>query len=307
MSPRAALRSGLPAVALAALLASGTAAASACCLSSAFGTGRLAVWEQGAGGLTLSATPLAGHWDSGGTWVGRGRTSELAVAATAWGAVRLHERLELGARLPWVGLRRSAGGLGEQGGGLGDVGLSLRWTALGVGARNPLPGLALSAGLRAPTGRATRDSRTVLGTDVTGQGAWAPSVGLGLERSRTRWFVRLDAALGVPLASEGPFPGSRQRGGPVLDVVLGGGLQLRRDVVLGLAPRLSLEGQRSLDGAGVPDSGSRLLALELSGAWKVSPRWSLQVAAESSAPLDGLGRNRASGHALTLGVRHAVF
>jgi hypothetical protein len=306
MSPRRVLRRGL-ALGLAALLAPGAAAASACCLSSAFGTGRLAVWEQGAAGLTLSATPLAGRWGPDGAWVGRGEGSELALGAAAWGAVRLHERLELGARLPWVGLRRSTGTLAEQGGGVGDAALSLRWTALGVGARSPLPGIALTAGLRAPTGRATRDSRTVLGTDVTGQGAWAPSVGLSLERSRTRWFVRLDAGLGVPLASEGPFPGSRQRGGPVLDVALGGGLEVRRNLVLGLTPRLSLEGPRTLDGAAVPGSGSRLLALELSAAYKLAARWSLQAAAESSAPVDGLGRNRPSGHAFTLGVRHAVF
>ena len=305
MSPRPSTCAGL--LLLAGLLGALPAAASACCTSSALGTGRLAVWEDGALGLSLGSARLAGHWSPEGKWQGRGSSSELELGAAAWGALRLHERLEVGARVPWVQLWRRAGTLRERGGGLGDAAVSLRWTAVGMGRHPVLPGVALVAGLRAPTGRATRSSERVLGTDVTGQGAWAPSAGLSLETARRRWFLRLDAGLAVPLASAGPFPGSRQRGGPVLDVVLSGGVELRRNLVVGLAPRLSLEGRRHLDGAAVEDSSSHLLALGLNAAWKPAPRWSLQAGLESSAPLDGLGHSRPAAHALTLGVRHAVF
>ncbi|WP_373044350.1 hypothetical protein [Vulgatibacter sp.] len=299
-----ALRALAPALLL--LLAPGLAHAAACCLStSAFGAGRLAIWEQAAVGANLSYSSAAGLFDGDGAYRAHDGYSEREGRATAFALLRLAETLEAGARFPWVVGSRAAGGLEETGQGPGDLALSLRWQAIDLGAYAELPGVAFTLAATLPSGRATADSDTVLGADVTGRGFGVLSGGISLERAHDPIFVRLDVAGLVPLAHE--VAGEPWRSGPGVEIQLGGGADVGRGVVLVLAPRLRWEAETIRDGVAQPGSSGLEVAVGPSASWQFDPHWTLQASFDTGLPIDGLGRNRSLFTSASIGIRHGIY
>lgn len=289
-------------LALLLLLVPGAAAASACCLStSAFGTGRLAVWEDLAVGFSSSLGDAAGDWSERGTWRAYGDYLDREWRLSAWGIYRLAEHLEISGRVPWVITERAAGSIDDSGNGLGDLSLGARWDLLPLGSIEGIPGVALTFGATLPTGRTADESETILGADATGRGAWALTAGVSLEKTWDPFFVRLDAAGTYWLPSAG------QRFGPGLDLLLGGGMELVPGLVASAGPRLSLEGARHDAGREVVGSAARELGLGANLAWSIGDHLTLQGGVETAPPVDGLGQNRAQRTTATLGLRWAHF
>lgn len=282
--------------------------ASPCCMSAtSFGVGRLLLGEDFALGLRMSLTPALGAWDSAGLWRAYGAYDELEWRSELWGLVGIGERFSLSARVPVVVLARSAGPLDELGGGLGDVALGARYELSAVGEYGSWPALALTLGVAAPTGRATEDARTALGVDVTGRGAWVLAAGLGAEVTGVHWFVRLDLGVSVPLPAERSDLGVDQRLGPSVDIAVTGGVEVARDVVVSLVPRVTWEAETVLAGATVADSDRLDVGLALAGSWRVDLHWTVQASIDTGVFLDDLGKNQPGRVMTTLGVRYGSF
>lgn len=294
------------------VLASGAARAAACCMSaSVVGSGRLVAWEDAAAGLATSWSHGAGRFDTAGRYrpfsVG---LLEDELRVEGWAIVRLHERWQVSARVPWVtGVRASPDGASAIGTGLGDVSVAARWEAISLGEYEWVPGLAVLAQVVGPTGRRPEQATDALGASATGRGAWAASLGVVAEVTQLPWFVRLDVA-GVYTA---PFVRADthqlQAFGPGVQVGLSGGRELFSErLVVALALRFEHELPLWLDGQAAVDSESTGLTSSLSASFKLTSHWMLTGAVSTDAlGRLGVAQNRADRVAFNLGVRHGFF
>lgn len=297
---------------LSVVLASGAARAAACCMSaSVVGSGRLVVWEDAAAGLATSWSHGDGRFDTAGRF--RAFSPGLVedeLRVEAWAIVRLAERWQVSARVPWVtGVRASPDGASSIGTGLGDVSAAARWEAISLGEYEWVPGLALLAQVVGPTGRRPEQATDALGATATGRGAWAASLGVVAEVTQLPWFVRLDFA-GVYTA---PFVRADTRQvqsfGPGVQVGLSGGRELFSErLVLALALRFEHEFPLWLDGQTTVDSESTGLTSAVSASFKLTSHWMLTAAVSTDAlGRLGVAQNRADRVAFNLGVRHGFF
>ena len=294
------------------VLMSGAAQAAACCMSaSVVGTGRLVVWEDAAAGLATSWSHGTGRFDSAGHF--RSFSAGLLedeVRVDAWAIVRLSERWQVSARVPWVtGVRASPDGTNSVGTGIGDVSAAARWEAISLGEYEWVPGIAVLAQVLGPTGRRPEQATDALGASATGRGAWAASVGVVAEVTQLPWFVRLDLA-GVYNA---PFVRADTRQvqnfGPGVQVGLSGGRELFSErLVIALALRFEHEFPLWLDGQTVKDSGSSGLTSALSASFKLTSHWVLTGAVSTDVlGRIGVAQNRNDVVAFNLGVRRGFF
>jgi hypothetical protein len=284
------------------------ARAAPCCMSAtAFGMGRLLIWEDFALGLRTSLTPTLGAWDGDGRWVDYDRYEELEWRTEIWGLFAVDRRLSAYLRVPALVIERSSASASDLGGGLGDVALGARWEVLQIGEYEELPAVALTFTLLVPTGRATDEARTALGVDVTGRGAWVLAAGVSAEYTRLPWFVRLDLGVSVPLPAEREDLGVDQRLGPSLDVALSGGVEVAHDMVLSLVPRLTWEAETRLAEEAVAGSDRLDVGIGLAGSWRFDPHWTLQAAVDTGVFVGGLGKNQPGRVTSTLGLRYGSF
>lgn len=299
------------AVVVVALAGASEARAAACCLSTAsFGVGRLAIWEVAAVGVSTSAATDRGQWNPAGRW-GAFPTGYQQDEARAelWTLLRLHERLQLHGRAPWVVGIRAAEGVGTSTGqGLGDVQVGLRWDALLLGEFLSVPGVALTATATVPTAVRAEAARDPLGASATGRGAWAAALALAVERSVIPYFLRLDAAISQPFAFERVDLGKTQRFGRGAQVGLAAGREVFGDrVVLATQATLEWEGAYLLDGVERAETSMRGLSLALSAALKLSPTWTVTAAANTTAASSWIGgHNRTERWSVTVGLRRGV-
>jgi hypothetical protein len=279
--------------------------------ASVIGNGRLVTWEDAAAGLTTSWAHGAGRFDA----AGRYRPFQLGLLedelrVEGWAIVRLHERMQLSARVPWVtGFRASTDGTSSVGTGLGDVSAALRFDVTHLGEHEWVPGLAVVAQVVAPTGRRPELATDTLGATATGRGAFTASLGLVAEVSSAPWFIRLDLA-GVYGA---PFRRADtellQHFGPGVQAGAAAGRELFSDrLVIALALRFEHEWPLRLGGRTVADSESTGLSSAVSAGFKLTSHW-IVTGAVSSDVLGRLGvaQNRADLLAFNLGVRHGFF
>ncbi|TNF24863.1 MAG: hypothetical protein EP329_24050 [Deltaproteobacteria bacterium] len=290
-----------------AALASRAEAAPCCMSATAFGTGRLLIWEDAAVGLRTSLARGLGQWDGDGQWRPYDGYDELEWRSELWGMAALSRRASLFARAPFVATRRHAGALDGFDGGLADVSAGLRYEILSIGEVLELPAIAVTVSVTAPTGRPTWDAATPLGVDVTGRGAWALGAGLSLEHTAMPWFVRVDVGATVPLPAERPDLGVDQRFGPELVTDVAGGVELTEGLVTSLVARLTWASEIVLDGASVDGSGRLDVGLGAALSWRFAYHWTLQLAVDTGLFVDGLGDNQPGRLTGTLGLRYGVF
>jgi hypothetical protein len=286
-----------------------SALAAACCLSSsAFGVGRLAVWESGAVLVGFSASPSPGRWDENERWVGNtAGTSDLELRPSLAGIVALGERVQLSARVPWVVNRRTADGHLDVGQGAGDSLLSSRFELLSIGQYAELPGVAVNLGLTLPSGRPMSATRSLLAADVTGRGAWVVLASVSLERAVQPWYVQLNLGTTVPLPMPSYAPGVTQRFGPTFEASLAGGVELREGLVLSLVARATLESNLLISEQPVANSAARDLGLGPTVSWRFHPHWTLTGGVDTGIFVRGLGDNRQGRVSLSTGLRYGFF
>ncbi|MDP2272670.1 MAG: hypothetical protein Q8N23_01515 [Archangium sp.] len=294
------------------LLVPDAAQAAACCVSaSVAGNGRLVPWEKAAAGLSSSWSHGTGRFDVGGRFrpFATG-TLEDELRVEAWAIVRLDERVELSARVPWVtGVRASTDGTNAIGTGIGDVSAALRWDAVPLAEHRWVPGLAVVAQVVGPTGRRPEQATDALGASATGRGTFAVSLGLIAEILELPWFIRLDT-VGVFNA---PFVRADtqqvQTFGPGLQAGLAAGREFFGDrLVLAVAFRLEHEFPLWLEGRAIAGSASTGLSTGASASFKLTPHWVLTSALSTDAlGRVGLSHNRPDRVVFNLGVRHGFF
>lgn len=292
-----------------AIAGSGEASAAPCCMSAtAFGIGRLLIWEDFALGLRTSIAPGLGAWDAEGQWrPWREGYAETEWRSEVWGLVGLDRRASIFLRVPAVMLARSAGDVDDIGGGLGDVSAGVRYEVTAIGEYLELPAIALTLALLAPTGRAPEAARTDLAVDVTGRGAWVASLGASIEHTELPWFVRLDLGASVPLPQTRDDLGKDQRLGVSIDVALSGGVELDDGLVVSVVPRFTWVDVTRLDEQPLHGSARRDLGVALAASWRVDPHWTVQGAIDQPIPLDGVGQNQPGRVLTTLGLRYGSF
>lgn len=299
------------AILLVALMTSwaGPAWAAACCTSATvFGVGRLLMWEDAAAGVQLGAANGLGRWSPDGAWrpLGENRR-ELELSASAWTIVRLGQRWEAQARVPFlVNLRRSDE-VSAVGVGAGDVLAGLRYELVSIGEYLELPAVAFTVGVLAPTARREEASQLPLGADATGRGVWEGSASVALEQTWSRWFLRLDAGGRASLPFRRSDRATSQRYGPGLTLALSGGRELRPGLTAALLVQHDREGRISVDGVPVENSSSWGLSASAAVSWLFRPHWTLQAAISSSAFASGWGSNRPGQLSTTWGIRYGHY
>lgn len=279
--------------------------------ASVVGNGRLVAWEDAAAGLNTSWVHGAGRFDTLGRYRAfSGGLLEDELRVEGWAIVRLAERWQVSARVPWVtGVRSSTAGTSSIGTGLGDVSAALRWDATMLGEYEWVPGLALVAQAVGPTGRRPELATDQLGATATGRGAFSASLGLVAEVTRVPWFVRLDVA-GVYTAPFVRADTKQQQGfGPGVQVGLAAGRELFSErLVVAFSLRLEHETPLRLEGRVVEQSESTGLSSALSASLKLTSHWLLTGAVSTDAlGRLGVAQNRADLWAFNLGVRHGFF
>lgn len=294
---------------LALLVLPASAHAGACCLSaSLFGVGRLVIWEEAAAGTTLSVGQAIGDWDLESQWgeLPEG-FAERETRVDAFAIVRLEERWQAFARLPWVLTERVAGTEKDLGQGLGDAQVGARYDLIGIGEFVELPAVALTASVGMPSGKRAEAS-TALGASATGRGIWSGALALSIEKAIIPWFARFDVGVTASLPFEREDLGLTQRYGPGLQMALSGGRELIADkLVLGFALSEEWEAPLAIDGEKVVGSAARSGSGSVALSWNVTPHWSLQTSVASALGFDDVGRNRPARVSGTLGVRYGYF
>ncbi len=291
------------------LLGAGDARAAACCVSStAFGVGRLAVWEQGAALAFFAANASPGYWNESAKFVpNTPGTSDVELRPSLAGLVRIHERVQLSARVPWLVNLKSAGSVHDVAAFFGDSMLAVRLEPIGIGEYDAVPGIAVTVSATLPTGRPMSQTKTALAADVTGRGAWVPAVGLTLEQTWGRWYLQGNVGLAVPLPMPGFAPGVTQRFGPAVDVTLAGGVELRPGLVLSLVLRANVESALHVGDEPVTNSQAFDWGAGPALSWRVHPNWTLLAFADTGVFTDFMGDNRPGRLTASVGVRRGFF
>jgi hypothetical protein len=222
--------------------------------------------------------------------------------------LRVHERLQLAARVPWVqGLRQSGNSGLVTAGGLGDVQAGLRWDIVAVGERPERPAVAILASVTLPTATRAEEATAPLGVDATGRGVWGGALGVAVEQVWMPWFVRFEARLAGSVPFVRRDAQVSQQFGPVGQLAVSGGREVvPRRVTLALQLLLEREWPYAIDGKTEGRSGVLGLTTALSASWRLDWRWTLTAGVTSDA-LDGLigAQNHTERWTASLGVRHA--
>ena len=114
------------------MLQAGEAMAQACCAGgAAYQPARLKLHEDLLVGLSMQASGELGQSDQFGTYHQLDRGSgEQDFTESLLATVRVFDRGQLGATVPFAESNRYVPGLSQFGGGIGDVSLSARWDFL---------------------------------------------------------------------------------------------------------------------------------------------------------------------------------
>ena len=290
------------------LVAAAPAHAGACCLSSsAFGIGRLALWEDFAFIAGVSASPVAGRWDEHAGWLGNSpTTSENEYRAQLSALVALHPRLQASARIPYVITQKAFGSVQETGSGVGDSLVALRYEPVYQGEYSFLPEVALTGGVTIPSGRSVVAAKSPLKSDATGRGAWVLSGSLSMELARDFWFVQLAGGVTVPLQSAAD-PGHTEQFGVGVQATLAGGIEVKKGLVVSLVGRFGYEGATRYDGVEVPQTQAYDFGVGPALAWQVASHWTVQGGVDVGLFATGFGLNRQGRVTGNLGVRYAYF
>jgi hypothetical protein len=286
------------------------AEAAACCMSAtAFGVGRLRIWEEAAVGVQLGTARSVGQWTEGGTLRTNGAGfSDGLSRLEPWAILRLHERVQVQAWAPFLVNDRASAGQSQLAGGLGDLGAAVRYELVSIGEYAGLPALAFTFGALAPTGRRPEETSPPLFAGATGRGAWGGSLAVETEYASLPWFVRLDAGVTAYLPFRRPDTGASQQYGRTLQAALSAGREvLPEKLVLAVAISGEWEAAIAIGGAEVPRSKAYSYTLSGSASWLVDPHWTLVTSLTNNVWPDAAGMNRDARVGLNLGVRYGHF
>ena len=235
------------------------AAAQACCIApGAAGVTRLAPHEAALAGIDARAQATTGSFDAAGRFRTSPRgTRDIGLEQSLFATVRVFERGQLSATVPFVQTVRSTETLTATGGGVGDIRGSVRWDVVFADDAWPWPGLALVGGVSAPTGRAPERAGDPLGAGSTGAGTTQGWAGFALEQTSGPWLAGANAT--VTARAERDIGPIRVSLAPRFAAGLVGARAWRSGHALSLAASWEIEDRASANGAIVPGSARRAL------------------------------------------------
>lgn len=249
------------AMAVAALLsfADRAAFAQACCIApGAAGLTRLGPHEVALAGVDARAQLTTGSFDVAGRFRTPPRGSrDIGLEQSLFATLRVLERGQISATVPFVQTVRSTETDAANGGGLGDVRGALRWDLLFADDVWPWPGLALIGGVSAPTGRPPERAGDALGAGATGAGTTQGWAGFALEQTSGPWLAGASATVTARAARDvGPH---RVALSPRFTAGLVGARAWRSGHALSLATSWEIEDRASVDGVVAVGSARRAL------------------------------------------------
>lgn len=251
--------------------------AQACCIApGAAGITRLGPHETALAGVDARAQTTTGSFDSAGRFRTPPRgTHDLGLEQSLFATVRVLERGQVSATVPFVQTVRSTEATAATGGGVGDIRGSVRWDLVFADDAWPWPGLALVGGVSAPTGRPPERAGDALGAGATGAGTTQGWAGVALEQTSGPWLAGASATVTVRADRDvGPIRVSLP---PRLTAGLVGARAWRSGHALSLATSWEVEDRASADGVVVPGSARRALRVV----------WALQLRLGESARFIG--------------------
>ena len=278
--------------------------AQACCAGSGAVTpGRLALHETALVGTSLRAGLVTGAYDGDGHYHPLpARASEQDFEQDVFGAVRVVDRGQLAALVPFVATRRTASGTTGAGGGLGDVNFAARYDFTLAGASRVIPGVAVLAGLTVPSGRPADSPRAgTLAAGATGIGAYQINVGLALEQTFGPWLVGVSGIYAQRTArtvGEGASE-VHERLAPQWTALAVAAYVFPSEIALAASASCTVEGDATIGGASDDESARRLPVFSLSGVVPLSDRLRLQGALFDDLPISTLGAGQSAAAGLT--------
>ena len=274
------------------LLISRLAVAQACCAGAAALTpGRLALHEAALAGVQLKAGLVYGSYAPSGTYrAAPSGINEQNFEQDLLGAVRVLSRGQLALLVPFVETRRATTRTTSYGGGLGDVNLSARYDFIDAGSSRYVPGIALLLGVTLPTGTPPESASQPLATDATGEGAVQLNGGIALEQLFDSWLFNLTVLVAQRLARTAD--GVSERLGTELTGLLGAAYTFESSTSLAAFASYSSEGDATVDGARVADSGRRALLLGIAVSFSPADTFRLQASVFGNLPVSGFGANQ---------------
>lgn len=295
-------------VAVVCLFAQPVKAAACCSSATVSGVGRLLVWEEMAFGINLGAATGTGRWASDGQWRPFAADyTERELAPSVWGIVRVGEKWEVQAKLPWIVNFRSSGEISSTGHGAGDALTAVRYQITGIGEYLEIPAIAVTAGMTLPTGRREESAFALLGADATGRGVWEGSASVSVEQTWGSWFLRLDAGGRASLPFHRTDKDVSQRYGPGLSLALTGGKEVIPGLSVALLAQHEREGAIFIDGESVEGSSSNGQTASAAVSWRFTPHWTVQAAVSGGIHHSGWGENRPGRFSTTWGLRYGHF
>ena len=257
-------------------------------------------------GTSIKAGLVTGSYDADGHYRSLpGGGSEQDFEEDVFGAVRVLERGQLAALVPFVETRRTAGGATGFGGGIGDVNFAARYDFTLAGASRLVPGIAVLGGLTVPSGRpADSTSAGTLATGATGIGAFQINVGLALEQTYGPWLVGLSGLYAQRTARTVGDGASavHERLAPQWTGLAVVAYVFPSEVALAASASYTVEGDATIGGASDGESARRLPVLSVSAVVPLSDRLRLQGALYDDLPITplGAGQPAAAGFTFTL-------
>lgn len=247
--------------------------AAACCTSAtAFGTGRLLMWESWAAGLRSSMTHELGFFDDNGRYEGNeANVVDRYLRTDFYALVGLSESASVFAVVPFVGTRVS------------DVQLGYRHQVIAIGEYEGLPSLALTASALFPSG--TPRSAQTEKQEISGRGLYAGMLGASLEKTWMPFFAQLN--LGASLLS------SLDMGWQIAGAL---GMEVTDTLVMSGLAQWSYEAPRRYR-----------TQLGLSGSWRFNPHMTAQLSASTDVMAKGFGANWPGGVTYGFGLRYGYF
>jgi hypothetical protein len=246
-------------------------------------------------GVQAKAGAVSGSFDAGGHDVASpSGAGELDLEQDVFGAVRVLDRGQVSALVPLVETWRSSLGRSEAGGGIGDINANVRYDFMYAGASRLVPGLAALAGITFPTG--TPPDAPGLGplaTGATGVGAYQINLGVAAEQTFGPWLVNLTGLVAVRTSrsiGSGPSAASETLS-PQWTALAAVAYTFDSDAALALSASEVVEGDATIDGQDVPDTGRRLPTVTVSGLLPLTDALRLQGSIYDNPPIPALGAN----------------
>jgi len=300
-------------VVVAASLWSSRASAQACCAGSgALTPGRLTLHDDALVGVSLRVSKVYGTVDPYGHYASSPRgASEYDFGQDLFGSMRFLGHGQAAFLVPFVESRRtppdtSLSKGSEFGGGIGDVNLNVRWDFLLAGQSKQVPGIGILAGITLPTGTSPESAKKSLASDATGVGAYQGNLGLAFEQTFGPWLVNL-TGIAAKRAARNVSDDLHMKLAAQFTMLGAIGYAFENEATAAIAISYAMEGNATVNGKEVPDSGRRLLRLSAAGSYPFTDNLRLQGSIFVDPSFFRIDQNQFPTIGIVLTMIHAWF